>query len=78
MRYALFAGDFYYPAGGWSDLHSRWERAEEAIGEADKLLVMTYVEMASGYGYHRSDKDWAQVVDLESGSIVYSAVKEER
>ncbi len=77
-RYAVFAGDFYYPVGGWSDFHSSWERAEEAIGEADKLIATTEATLSTGYTYLHSDEDWVQVVDLETGSIVYSAVKEGR
>jgi hypothetical protein len=29
-RFLLFAGDFYYPKGGWHDLQGNFETAETA------------------------------------------------
>ena len=76
-RYIVFGGDYYYPVGGWSDFRSSWERAEEAIGEADRLTAHEEVTVGS-YTFNRSECDWVQVVDVETGSIVYTGQKEGR
>ena len=34
MLYILFAGDQYYPSGGWFDLHSTHATIKEALTEA--------------------------------------------
>lgn len=52
-RYLLFAGDTYYPSGGWSDFVKDYDTEEEA--DADGL---------SKYG---RDHQWYEVVDLETG-----------
>lgn len=36
-RYLLFAGDEYYPAGGWQDYRGRYNSLNEAIKAAGKL-----------------------------------------
>jgi len=36
-RYLLFAGDEYYPAGGWQDYRGRFNSLNEAIKAAAKL-----------------------------------------
>lgn len=33
-RYLLFAGDQYYPAGGWQDYKGRFNRISEALKAA--------------------------------------------
>jgi len=30
-RYALFAGDYYYPSGGWNDFRGSFETVEAAV-----------------------------------------------
>lgn len=52
-NYLLFAGDHYYPSGGWDD----FREAFETWGEADQ----------EGKGLKEQHKvDWYHVVDLES------------
>ena len=63
-RFALFAGDTYYPRGGWLDFRGSYLSIEDAVaqlfrepyyeGEEGKLLLY----------------DWWHVIDLKSGSIV--------
>lgn len=37
-RYVIFAGDTFYPGGGWDDFHSWHDTIEEAI-EAAKTVT---------------------------------------
>ena len=76
-RYAVFAGDYYYPAGGWSDLQDIFPTKEDAIKDADRRVATTPMDLG-GYTYLRSENDWVQVVDLEVGVIVYNCQKEGR
>ena len=52
-RYLLFAGDYHYPNGGWSDFVDSFDSVEEAQDHLnhskDSYLV-----------------DWAHVVDTET------------
>ena len=59
MRYAVFAGDDYYPSGGMRDLKGRFSTIEEAHEEA------TRAEAAYGGGT-RPVHDWWHIVDLET------------
>lgn len=76
-RYAVFAGDFYYPVGGWSDLRGIWSDERDAIATAEKWVEGTPTHIGD-YIYHRSEYDWVQVVDLETHELIFSAVKENR
>ena len=51
MSFAVFAGEQYYPGGGWDD----WEGSFETRSEADQY--------AAGLKY----RDWWQIVDLKMG-----------
>ena len=55
-NYLLFAGDNYYPSGGWEDFIGSFSTQEEAqdVG-ADKI---------------EDEFNWYHVVDLSSGNIV--------
>ena len=53
-RYLLFAGDDYYPAGGWGDFVDSYDSVAEAIA-------------ALGAGDRRYD--WFHVVDSQTGKI---------
>lgn len=48
-KYAIFAGDSYYPNGGWEDFRAAFETLEEATD---------YVR------HFASKADWYDVVDL--------------
>lgn len=60
MRYAVFAGDDYYPHGGWKDFRSVHETLVEADAAADALV------RAGDY----MSPDWWQVVDLETQELL--------
>jgi len=57
-RYALFAGDNYYPTGGIRDLINFYETVEEAKAEAMREAKNVF---RSVYIY-----DWAHVYDMET------------
>jgi hypothetical protein len=65
-RYALFAGDSYYPIGGFGDFLNTYVTPEEAI-QAGTLFH-------TNYGYKSYTYDWYQVVDLNSLEIIASGV----
>lgn len=52
---ALFAGEVFYPRGGWHDMLGMFDTYEEAVEafETDAIRV-----------------DWGQVVDLETGEVL--------
>jgi hypothetical protein len=53
-RYALFQGLNYYPSGGWNDFVGAFDTPLEAFAYENKNL----------------DRDWRQVVDLQTGVII--------
>lgn len=48
-RFLVFAGEDYYPRGGWNDLQGRFDTQLEAEHEAKELLKKGF--------------DWNQIVD---------------
>lgn len=54
-RFILFAGDRYYPAGGWDDFIDSFDAVEDAVAHPD--IVSEYW-------------DWWQVVDTATGTVV--------
>lgn len=52
--YILFAGDCYYPSGGWGDYRGRFAS----------------IEGAKSYLLEKTDWDWWHIVDEERGEIV--------
>lgn len=65
-RYFVFAGDDYYPSGGWSDYREAFDELPAAIEYADKLVAG--FQMASGRFVRF---DWAEVVDVQAKDGVY-------
>lgn len=59
-RYVVFSYDKYYPLGGWKDLHSSHGTEEEAVCEAQRIVVY-----GRDLGYDRS-----HVVDTETGIYI--------
>jgi len=55
-RYLIFAGDNYYPLGGWKDLHSSEDNKEiaEAVARTKAETSLT----------------WAHVVDATTQQVV--------
>lgn len=56
-RFILFAGDEFYPCGGWSDLISDHDTAVEAMAALHALAIYT----ACG--------QWAHIVDTSTGDV---------
>lgn len=61
-RFLLFAGDQYYPSGGWQDFKKSFDTVLEAVKAAAGNTKDT--DLRSGTW------DWWQVVDLETGKMV--------
>lgn len=58
QRYLVFAGDQYYPSGGWNDFKGSYLTQEDAW---DALVQL----------FATSGCDWCHVVDAVSGKVVY-------
>lgn len=58
-NFALFAGQDYYPGGGWEDFVGMYESLEEALEayKSDGDSVIKY--------------EWGHVVDLENQVVVW-------
>lgn len=56
-KFLVFSGDSYYPIGGWQDFKSSFETENEAIR----------------YLASKNDYDWAHIVDLDTGLIIFAA-----
>ena len=63
-QYALFAGDTYYPNGGFGDFRNTYDTPEEA------LKIGTYGSKEIN-GYMSYTYDWYQVVDLTTLKIIH-------
>jgi hypothetical protein len=66
MKYALFAGDNYYPCGGMSDFISKFATIEEAKREA--LRAHPHRDNSGTWFF-----DWWQIVEIETFEIVESS-----
>ncbi|WNL50778.1 hypothetical protein RPALISO_191 [Ruegeria phage RpAliso] len=64
-RYAVFAGQFYYPRPGWQDLKGYADTVEQAKAIGDSPTG-EYPPRSEDYHEH----EWAQVVDLTIGEII--------
>lgn len=53
-RFLLFAGETYYPRGGWADFQSSADTLDEAVEKAANV----------------ADCDWWQIVDTQNMEVV--------
>ena len=58
-RFLLFAGDNYYPTGGWRDFYSAHDTLDDAVLEAANLQAI----------------DWWHVIDSTSGEEVKFGIR---
>jgi hypothetical protein len=56
-QFLLFAGDDYYPCGGWSDLIGDHDTADDALSALMDLPI------------HTTSGQWAQIVDTVTGTV---------
>lgn len=72
-RFLVFTGPCYYAGGGWKDFSGSADTLEEAMRivakdyECDEKIRCPEPEK------HRSQAEWHNVVDLETGEIVDGA-----
>jgi len=64
QRYHVFGGAFYYPNGGWLDHQGAFDQLSDAVDFA-QCWLRDATPLA--------DRDWAYVVDLQDGSVVWDA-----
>lgn len=65
-QFLLFAGDIYYPDGGWADFKGDFETIEAALKE---LVIYD-----SSYDNTTIDYvEWAHIIDTETMKCVYMA-----
>lgn len=64
--FALFAGEVYYPQGGWEDLVGVFGSLQEALDRCEQGPLDEDGEEGE-FGF-----DWAHVVDLSSREVVWS------
>lgn len=55
-RYLVFAGEDFYPSGGWSDFRGAFDTLEEAMASAQEL---------------KRTVGWVEVVSLEAFQVVW-------
>lgn len=53
-RYLLFASEFYYPRGGWSDFQGDYDSTDETIAAAQKLAHVNF-----------GAPDWFEIIDTK-------------
>ncbi len=54
-RYAVFAGDTYYPTGGWADFRGSFRTPEDALQSIPDLPPRLVADRGSAFGRdHRS------------------------
>lgn len=56
--YLVFAGENYYPLGGWKDFKGCSEDIDKAVAIKDLAVLDTYC------------KDWWQIVDSDTCEVV--------
>lgn len=59
-KFLVFAGETYYPSGGWEDYCGEFDNLSDAIAHAESLGP------SSDYPYR-----WAHVADVSHGKIVF-------
>lgn len=59
-RYMLFAGERFYPSGGWDDFLGAFDSTEGARAHVAALKPRLHIE----------DGDWFQIVDTEAMEVV--------
>lgn len=73
-RYLVFAGESYYPRGGWGDFRSDWNKLDFAI-EAGTALLQNQIDSMFGTKANIScddQADWFHITDTETGKICYT------
>jgi hypothetical protein len=69
--YLIFAGETYYPAGGWDDLYGRASTFEEALEIMHEALFVGSRPCRTWWGLDSTalqycPREWAQIVSLET------------
>jgi hypothetical protein len=75
-KYALFAGESFYPAGGFKDFYGYAMTYAEALEMHKEALSVNANPRASWWGHEpgieeRGPCDWCHIVNLKKQKIVY-------
>lgn len=62
-RYLVFAGDDYYPNGGWGDFCCSYETEEDAINHLRIFIDSSNI-------WQVGQDVWGEVVDLEKEKVI--------
>jgi hypothetical protein len=67
-KYLIFAGETYYPAGGWNDLYGRAETLDEALEIMREAIVDGSSPNRTWWGHTLQcyPREWAHIVSLET------------
>lgn len=68
-RYLLFAGDDYYPLGGWEDFQGDFDLCVNAKNFRKYYFAGTYQHLA-GLAQYEIAFDWKHIVDSHSGCVI--------
>lgn len=65
-RYLVFAGDYYYPLGGWGDFYDAFDTVEQAVECINGPAVNEWAEVVDGLTqkrimYFKQDENWKMV-----------------
>jgi hypothetical protein len=66
-RYAVFAGEKYYPLGGWSDFVFSTDDFSEALNLTEEARI----QLENHDGWRTPKFDWCHIVDTQTGKFEY-------
>lgn len=71
-NYAIFAGETYYPSGGFNDLYATAETMDEAIDIYQEALAIGSKPGQEWFGKTpiNTPRDWAHIVCLKTLKII--------
>lgn len=80
-RFLAFQGENYYPGGGWDDFSGDFDTADGAVacleaeesGRVANALNATFGARKIYVSYESLARNWAHVIDSETGAEVWRA-----
>jgi hypothetical protein len=75
MKYALFAGQNFYPSGGWDDFIGFFPSLAEAYKRFSEPVLRSWVDTTDEF-FDPNDEDnyeafeWGHLVDMEENKVV--------
>ena len=69
-RYAVFAGDVYYPEGGFEDYFASYDTLDEALALNPLTFETVFDPKIMPDEVNEEYNTWAHIVDIQTGEIV--------